>query len=161
MTPHSEPFENVSVSDQTGIFDGEKLALSDEVHAPMRATTFTVCELGDKHVAVFLSNTRPSANQRAAVVAAKPDWLNAIVFAEVTPSPEPETATIDAIADLPETEHLATCAVAAAVTAEAHGAFDTQPASYLVRFVLASIAIEMKYDWDSNSWSGTTMLTTR
>ena len=154
MSRPDEAFDHVVIDDRTGVFKEGALEFSDEVHARSLYTTFSTLTVGGERFAVFYVELPLPPAERAAICAAKPDWIDAIVFAEVAPESNRERAVIDAETDSAAKARGTTCAFATAIVVEGHGAFKFVPKSYLVRLRGGPIEVTMDFDWDSESWHG-------
>lgn len=140
--------------DGWGIVEGVSFRVTDDARAMVRNTAFSVCRVDSQRIAVFFVEVELTQARRAEIAAAKPDWLDVIVFAEVDPSSNPEVAVIDAQIATPEDASPTACAIAAVVVVESHGAFQFYPRSYLVRLPRIAVEISMQFDGDSASWHG-------
>jgi hypothetical protein len=159
MAPRTvETFDHIVLDQRTGVFKAGALEFSDDVHAATRYTTFSFLTVGGARIAVFFVEDPLRSSDRAEISAAKPDWLDAIVFAEIAPESNRERAVIDAGRSGAERARITTCAFAAALVVWSHGAFKVVPKSYLVRLPGGSIEVTMSFDWDSESWHGEAVL---
>jgi hypothetical protein len=153
-SPKIESFDHLVIDDRTGVFREGAIEFIDEVQAAMLYTTFTAVTVGGERFAVFFVEDPLPPSDRAAISAAKPDWLDVIVFAEVAPESNSERAVVDAETDTSAQARSTTCAFAAAVVVQDHGAFKFVPKSYLARLPGGSVEVTMDFDWNSRSWRG-------
>jgi len=125
--------------------------LDDNPRAP--GSTFSLCRVDRQSIAVFIGSPL-TARARNETAARRPDWLTAIVFADVA-SYDRALAVIDAEIGSPADADVTRCAFAAACAVFDAGALSELPARYRVRFAKrAALDVTMAFDEESESWHG-------
>jgi hypothetical protein len=147
-------FARVTVADGVGIVENEALVLSNDFHAARKPLTFTVCDIDGQRIAVFLDRPDDAA-QRLQVCERKPEWLDALVFANLHPCRAGEPPVISITPESICGPRRTTCAFAAAVAVHSHGLVEAEPPAHIIRFGSSEVTVKLAFDWDSESWHGT------
>jgi hypothetical protein len=152
VPPAPDHFENVVVDDRWGHVTAERFALDDNPRAP--GDEFSVCIVGRQPIAVFLGSPIAAAARRT-ITARRPDWLMAIVFADVA-SCDPALALIEAEIGSSVDADVARCAFAAVCVACDAGAFGESPSGYRVRIrrIATVLDVTIEFDDTSETWHG-------
>ena len=151
----SKRFESVVVGGGWGCVDADGFHLHDDPRATGDCE-FSVCIIDSKHIAVFV-NQQLTESARAQLAMCRPDWLDAIVFAQIASRPDAAVVVMDVEIAAPGDAEPARCAFAAPCVAFNAGLFKVVPQRYQVRFAQrGSWEVTMEFDYRADSWYGET-----
>jgi hypothetical protein len=151
MTPRNSISVEGIVDDRWGHVTTERFVLDDNPRAP--GTSFSLCRVDQQSIAVFVGSPL-TAEARNETAARRPDWLTAIVFADVV-SCDRSLARIDGEIGSPADADIARCAFAAACAAFDAGAVSESTDRYRIRFSKRpTLEVTIEFDEGSESWHG-------
>jgi hypothetical protein len=119
---------------------------------------FTRCQVGSRAIAVFLGEL-VSESLNAQMISNRPDWLDAIVHANIASTDDITVAVIEASAAACTEVSPDACAFATACVVASDGTLDVEPDLYYVRIAdVGSFEVVLEFDWDTEAWSGDVIL---
>jgi hypothetical protein len=146
-------FESVVVRDVWGRFDADGFHLNESAYRrPYSGITFSICRISQEIAVVF--DQELSAETRSHMASSKPDWLDAIVHAELASNPADRIAAINAEVLYGVDSDLAKYAFAVACVAFDQGLFEVVPEHYLISLGQRTMQVTMDFDNESESWFG-------
>jgi hypothetical protein len=150
-------FESVVLLEASGYAGVDGFHLEDNARAGLgRGFEFSVCSIASQQIAVMFGQQFPPT-MRANLASRKPDWLDAVVHAELASNADSKWAVIDAEIIAPADAEPTRCAFATACVAFGVGAFKVVPERYLVRLGQRSVQVTMDFNDDTESWYGEVM----
>jgi hypothetical protein len=126
--------------------------LLEASHEP--GLTFAKCLVGSQAIAVFVGEP-VSESLKAQVIANRPDWLDAVVYANIVSSDDITIGVIAASAAVCTEVIPEVCALATACAVAAEDALDVEPDAYIVQIAdIGAFDAAIDFDWDTETWSG-------